>query len=156
MDRMYTEWANQRCKVIYKIQEGLPAAALAPRGGGGMEYSAQMAAAILTGMRGAPEAEREENEKFAYHKKLMILAACRLHPEDWDQVPLIYGKMTQDGIGGASGAGARISGNSIIGSGAPIIGIPIYTTCHGCKGREQSKGKLKPKKLLHLMKLSTL
>jgi hypothetical protein len=33
-----------------------------------MDYSAQMAAAIVTGMRGASEAEWEKKEKFAYHE----------------------------------------------------------------------------------------
>jgi hypothetical protein len=39
----------------------------------------------------------------------------------------------QDSIGGASDAGAGVSGDGI-GSGIPLISIPIYATQHECKG----------------------
>jgi hypothetical protein len=56
-----------------------------------------MAAAIVKGMQGASEAERDKKEEIAYHEKLSILAACGLHPDNWDQVPPIYPTISQDG-----------------------------------------------------------
>jgi hypothetical protein len=48
-------------------------------------------------MKGATAAEKEKKEKFATHKKLKILAACGLHEGEWDEVPPIYDKFTEDG-----------------------------------------------------------
>jgi hypothetical protein len=57
-----------------------------------------MAVAIVKGIQAASEEERDKKDKFAYHEKLSILAACGLHPDDWDQqVPPIYATLLQDG-----------------------------------------------------------
>jgi hypothetical protein len=63
----------------------------------GASQHALLAEAIITGMKGASEVEREKKDRYAAHEKLKILAACGLHPDDWDQVPPIYGKICEDG-----------------------------------------------------------
>ena len=57
----------------------------------------QMTEAIVVSMKGATAAEKEKKEKFASHKKVKILAACGLYKGEWDIVPLIYEKITEDG-----------------------------------------------------------
>jgi hypothetical protein len=97
-DRLYTEWADQRFKAVYRIRDEPPAQQPRSQGEEGRtEYGAQMAAAIVKGMQGASEAKQDKEDKFAYHEKLSILAACGLHPDDWDQVPPIYATISQDG-----------------------------------------------------------
>ena len=56
-----------------------------------------MAEAIVIGMKGATAAEKEKKEKFAAHEKGNILAACGLHEGEWDLLPPIYDKITEDG-----------------------------------------------------------
>jgi hypothetical protein len=95
-DRQYTEWATQRFKAVYNIvppTRGAPPAA----GGGAASHSASIAAAIVAGLQGASQAERDKKEKYANHEKLSILAACGLHLGDWNQAPPIYDKISQDG-----------------------------------------------------------
>jgi hypothetical protein len=103
-DRQYTEWAEQRFAAVYRIRTApgggpVPAPAPAPPGGEapGAGPHALLAEAIITGMKGASEVERQKKDKYAAHEKLKILAACGLHPDDWDQVPPIYGKICEDG-----------------------------------------------------------
>ena len=96
-DRQYTEWATQRFQSVYKIVPP-PLVAPAPAAGGGAtDPNASIAAAIVAGLQVASQAERDKKEKYAYHEKLSILAACGLHPDDWEQAPPIYNKITQDG-----------------------------------------------------------
>jgi hypothetical protein len=95
-DRQYTEWATHRFKAVYRIAP--PTVAVPPAvSGGATDPNAAIAAAIVAGLQGASQAERDKKEKYAYHEKLSILAACGLHPGDWNQVPPIYNKITQDG-----------------------------------------------------------
>jgi hypothetical protein len=99
-DRQYTEWAEHRFAAVYRILPQPPEAGGAPPAPanetpGGPH--ANLAEAIIIGMRGASEAEREKKDKYAAHEKLKILAACGLHPDEWDQVPPIYSKICEDG-----------------------------------------------------------
>ena len=55
-----------------------------------------MAEAIVIGMKGATAAEKEKKEKFAAHEKVKLLAACGLCEGEWDLVPPIYNKITED------------------------------------------------------------
>jgi hypothetical protein len=56
-----------------------------------------MAQAIVIGMRGAAAAEKEKKEKFNEQERSKILAACGLHEGDWDMVPPINKKTTENG-----------------------------------------------------------
>jgi hypothetical protein len=67
------EWANQRFNAVHWIQEEHPSQQLW-QGEGAAElakYSAQMAAAIVMGMKWASEAEREKKDTFVYPGRLM-------------------------------------------------------------------------------------
>ena len=55
-----------------------------------------MAEAIVIGMKGATAAEKEKKEKFAAREKVKLLAACGLREGEWDLVPPIYNKITED------------------------------------------------------------
>jgi hypothetical protein len=95
-DAGYNAWAKARFSNVFGIRSDTPNP---PAGGApapAMDTS-HLAEAIITGMRGASEAERDKKEKFADHERMAILAACGLNPDQWDQVPPIYDKITKDG-----------------------------------------------------------
>jgi hypothetical protein len=82
---------------VYQIPDPHCAAAPAVGGAGVKDPGALIAAAIVAGMQGASQLEPDKKEKYAHYEKMAILAACGLHPGDWDRAPPIYDKITQDG-----------------------------------------------------------
>ena len=88
-------WAKGRFRAVYGIA-GPPLPSQAPAAVAGDQHL-RMAEAIVVGMKGATAAEKERKEKFATHEKVKILAACGLHEGEWDLVPPIYDKITEDG-----------------------------------------------------------
>jgi hypothetical protein len=98
----------------------------------GASQHALLAEAIITGMKGASEVEREKKDKYAAHEKLKILAACRLHPDDWDQIPPIYhGKIAMRRR--TIRSRRAISDGTRIPRDHPDFGVPIYTAGIGCQ-----------------------
>ena len=91
----YNAWAEGRFKAVYRIAGPLPPPQAAAATVG--DQHLRMAEAIVVGMKGATAAEKEKKEKFAIHEKVKILAACGLHEGEWDLVPPIYDKITEDG-----------------------------------------------------------
>lgn len=90
----YNDWAQGRFRAVYRMADTTqPPAPPAPVG----DQNLKMAEAIVIGMKGASAAEKDKKEKFAAHEKSKILAACGLHEGEWDQVPPIYDKITEDG-----------------------------------------------------------
>jgi hypothetical protein len=94
-DAGYQTWAKRRFQTVFKMPNQAPGPA--PGATPPVIDNTIMAEAIVKGMQGASEAEREKKEKFADHEKMAILAACGLNPTQWDEVPPIYDKICKDG-----------------------------------------------------------
>ena len=91
----YNLWAEARFQAVYRIAgPPPPPPAMAAASG---DQHLRMAEAIVVGMKGATAAEKDKKEKSAVHEKVKILAACGLHEGEWDLVPPIYDKITEDG-----------------------------------------------------------
>ena len=72
-------WAKGRFRAAHRLAESHPLAAAVPPP---VNQCLRMA---------------EMKEKFATHKKVKTLAARGLHKGEWDQVPLLHDKITEDG-----------------------------------------------------------